>query len=110
MNRPLVSLTASIALLLSACITSTPGVVRTSTDNPLVSIGAGKIEVGPTAGWFVWYVIDKRTETCWMKLGDSAGAMDCCALRKVPEAVPVITWESDATCSGRAAPPASASP
>lgn len=76
----------------AACVTSTPGLTRATADNPLVSIGAGKIEVGVGSFWHVWYVIDKRTQTCWMKLGDAGAQLDCCALRRVSEAQPYITW------------------
>jgi hypothetical protein len=84
-----------------ACISSTPGGTRTSADNPLVTIGAGRAEVGPANYYYVWYVIDKRTQTCWMKLGDAGAQLDCCALRRVSEAQPYITW---ATCPDDAQP------
>ena len=76
----------------AACVRSAPGTTRATDDNPLVTIGAGHAEVGPGTYWHVWYVIDKRTQTCWMKLGDAGAQLDCCALRRVSEAQPYITW------------------
>jgi hypothetical protein len=92
----------------AACVTSTPGVTRTSSDNPLVTIGAGGAEIGGGTFWRVWYVIDKRTQTCWMKLGDAGAQLDCCALRRVSEAQPYITWTN---CPGEVpSPPPSGVP
>jgi hypothetical protein len=93
-------LAAVLASLATACISSSPGVVRASNDNPLVTIGAGEavISAGGDA-WRVWYVIDRATETCWMKLGDAGDQMDCCDLRKVAAAREHIGWETDATCA-----------
>ena len=83
----------------AACVSSTPGVVRTDTRNPLVSIGAGEVDVGGGSYWRAWYVIDRATQTCWLKLGDSGAALDCCALRKVPAAAPYIQWQDDVSCA-----------
>lgn len=96
----------------AACITSTPGVTRTSADNPLVTVGAGQAEIGPGSFLYVWYVIDKHTQTCWMSLGQAGGQLDCCALRRVKEAQSHITWTS---CPGEvplapAPPPAVPAP
>jgi hypothetical protein len=93
-------LAALVASLATACISSSPGVVRASEDNPLVTIGAGEavISAGGDA-WRAWYVIDRASETCWMKLGDAGAQMDCCDLRKVPAAREHIAWETDATCA-----------
>jgi hypothetical protein len=77
----------------AACITSMPGETRTTAESSLVTIGAGRAEIG--GGYYrVWYLIDKQTQTCWMKLGDAGGQLDCCALRRVSEAQPYITWTS----------------
>ena len=81
-------------LTVSACVTSAPGSTQTRASNPLVTIGAGQAEIGGGSFWHVFYVIDKRTQTCWMKLGDTGGQLDCCALRRVTEAQPYITWTS----------------
>lgn len=78
----------------ASCVTSTPGLTRTTANNPLVTIGAGEAEIGGGSFWRVWYVIDNRTQTCWMKLGDAGAQLDCCALRRVSEAQPYITWTS----------------
>jgi hypothetical protein len=78
----------------AACVTSSPGMTRTSSDNPLITIGAGHAEIGPGVYWHAWYVIDKRTQTCWMTLGDAGAQLDCCALRRVSEAKPYLTWTS----------------
>jgi hypothetical protein len=92
------SLAAVLLAALPACVSSAPGTVQTSAGNPIVTIGAGVSEVGGGNGWRVWYVIDTLTHTCWMKLGDSAGAMSCCDLLAVKEARPHLTWVSEASC------------
>jgi hypothetical protein len=35
----------------AACVTSTPGVARTTANNPLVTIGAGYAEIGGGSSW-----------------------------------------------------------
>jgi len=93
-----------VSSLLAGCVTSTPGVVRTAHDNPMVTIGAGEATVsGLGQAWRVWYVIDRATETCWMKLGDSAGQMSCCDLRRVAAAREYLTWVNAASCQPAAA-------
>jgi len=76
----------------AACITSTPGLTRASSDNPLITIGAGAAEIG--GAWHAWYVIDRRTRTCWMTFPPNFAQLDCCALLRVSEAQPYITWTS----------------
>src|SRR5678816_4370502 len=80
-------------LLLAAvgCVSSTPGVVRQSDDNPIVTIGAGQTGIGGGNGWRIWYVVDRATQTCWFQLGDGGSPLDCCGLRRVAEARPYIT-------------------
>jgi hypothetical protein len=94
----LISLLA-IPLLSTACYSSSPGVVRTSADNPLVVVGAGEIEVGSGAHYYARYIIDQRAQVCWFFAGDSVSAMDCCSLKRVPEAQPYLAWVSAASCS-----------
>ena len=85
---------------MTACVSAAPGTVRTSGSSPLVTIGAGEAVVGGIGqAWLVWYVIDPRTQTCWMKLGDAGAQLDCCALRRVPEAAPHITWRTAEACA-----------
>jgi hypothetical protein len=88
-------------LTTTACAaTSFPGRTLTSSDNPLVTIGAGQAHGADDT----WYVIDKRTQTCWMMLYAALAQLDCCALRRVSEAQPYITWTN---CPGdNARPPA----
>lgn len=81
----------------AACVPRTPGVTRTSADNLLVTIVAGQAEFGPLASMPAWYLIDKRTQTCWMYFDKAAAQLDCCLLRRVSEAQPYITWTN---CSG----------
>ena len=88
-------------LTASACVTSAPGSTQTRASNPLVTIGAGQAEIGGARYWHVWYVIDRRTRTCWMKLGDAGAQLDCCALHRVTEAQPYLTW---AHCPDEASP------
>ena len=93
-----------VAALLAGC-GATPGIVRGSEGNPIVTVTAGTAEVSATGdGWHMWYVIDTRTQTCWLKLGDAGAAMDCCDLRRVPEAARYITWKTDASCAAAASP------
>ncbi len=94
-------------LTLAGCATSTPGVVRTKPDSPLVTIEAGEVDTKDVT-YVAWYVVDRATETCWLKLHDSGAAMDCCKLRRVEQAKPFIHWENDDTCAPSvvAAPPA----
>ena len=94
-----------LVLAMSACITSAPGTVQSSAGNPIVTIGAGLSEIGGGNGWLIWYVIDTLTRTCWMKLGDSAGAMSCCDLLRVKEARPHLTWINESSCQLRPEPP-----
>jgi hypothetical protein len=100
--------TIALALTLlggAGCVTSAPGAVRASADNPIVTIGAGEAKISAAGdAWRVWYVIDTKTRTCWMKLGDSAGQMSCCDLQRVPEARPHLQWISEGACAGAAQP------
>ena len=99
---------APLLTAFAACIpSSTPGVTRATADNPLVTIGAGAANVGAPSGLLVWYVIDKQTQTCWMTLGQALAQLDCCALRRVSEARPYITWTSCPGDSSPLLPPAS---
>lgn len=92
--------TFALVTQLFSCMTanSDPGTVATSAGNPIVTIGAGVAEVGGGNGWRVWYVIDTASRTCWLKLGDSAGGMDCCDLLKIKLAQPYLTWVDKNAC------------
>lgn len=88
-----------LAIATQGCVSSDPGMVGASTGNPIVTIGAGVSEIGGGNGWRVWYVIDTATHTCWMKLGDSAGALSCCSLLSVKEARQYLSWVDKNSCS-----------
>jgi hypothetical protein len=94
------------------CYSSAPGIVRTSEGNPLVVVGAGKIEVGSGGAFFARYIVDRTARVCWFLAGESVGAMDCCSLARVPAAREFITWVDGAACGGQSAgaPAAAASP
>lgn len=98
--RPfLLSLISMLAIAGCGPATHAPGVVRVDRDNPLVSIGAGSIDMGRGNGWGVRYVVDRATETCWIMLYESLAELDCCKLRRVERARAHLTWLNDATCT-----------
>jgi hypothetical protein len=80
------------SVLIAGCVSSSPGVVRTTEDNPIVVVGAGEIAVGGGEYYHARYVIDRKAQVCWFFAGESVAAMDCCALRRVPEAQPFLSW------------------
>ncbi|MBI5488766.1 MAG: hypothetical protein HY905_15635 [Deltaproteobacteria bacterium] len=88
----------------TGCISSAPGALHASSGNPLVMIGAGRLEMGGTGSYLAYYIVDSRAQTCWFLAGGgspSIAPLDCCAVRRVAEATPVITWLDDAACAGR---------
>jgi hypothetical protein len=88
--RPLlaVALAASVASL--ACV-PTRGTVRAGREDPLVMIEAGLARF-QGGGWFVRYLVDKSTRTCWLVMGSSVAPLDCCALTRVKEARSHVSW------------------
>ncbi|HMJ10562.1 MAG TPA: hypothetical protein VK524_04100, partial [Polyangiaceae bacterium] len=90
---------AALALFTGGCYSSKPGVVRASSDNPMVTIGAGEIEVGSGAAYYARYLIDRRAKLCWFFAGDSVAAIDCCALSSVEEARAHLGWLDPAACN-----------
>jgi hypothetical protein len=84
---------------------STPGERISAPNNHIVSIGAGKVEIGTTSYWRAWYLIDRGTHTCWMKVGESLGAMDCCALMGIKGAITHLTWLTGGACDEQSAQP-----
>jgi hypothetical protein len=100
------------SVLATGCFkpSSTPGVVHTGGDNPLVSIGAGEIELGGVNALMAWYVIDRAAQSCWFFVHSSAAPMDCCQVRRLEAGRPHITWENDVTCAPMAEPAGSLAP
>jgi hypothetical protein len=97
----------SLALALMAtvgCYRSSPGVVHTSDENPLVVVGAGEIEVGTGAHYYARYIIDQRAEVCWFLAGDSVSPMECCKLASVPEAKEYLTSQDQSGCQPSSTP------
>src|SRR5262245_31790335 len=101
MRRIALALVASLA----ACNTARPGMVRSSSDNPLVTIGAGDVPLGNGNPYDARYVIDQRTHLCWFTLDGVPASVDCCALAGMDEAKPYLPWAAS-SC----APPAPAAP
>jgi hypothetical protein len=93
--------------LVGCSYSSSPGVVRTSDDNPMVMVGGGEIEIGSGAHYYARYIIDTRTHVCWFFAGDSVAALDCCALYRVEDARPYLKWLAPGACEPKptAAPP-----
>jgi hypothetical protein len=89
-----------LAASLFGCATvAPPGHVNATADNPIVSVRAGLADFqNSTYGRNVYYLIDRNTETCWFSTTDAVAPMDCCAVRKVPQAASIVTWATDATC------------
>ncbi len=97
----LVSLALGV-LLLSSCIPPR-GTVRAGKSDPLVIIEAGlaRFEGG---GWYVRYLIDRSTQSCWLIMGNSVAPMSCCALNRVSTARKYITWKPCGPASTSPAP------
>lgn len=79
-------------------------VLTGSSDDPFVTVEAGNVQIR-SGRFYARYAVDRSTQTCWLIVGSSLAAMDCCASRRVAALHDVITWESDASCS---APPSRA--
>ena len=86
------------------------GEVRTSSENPVVTVGGGYAEIGAGVQLFVFYIIDTTTQHCWARIGGSIGEISCCDVRKVPEAKPHIPWLSDQACGGPVPAPVQVAP
>jgi hypothetical protein len=83
--------------LISGCYYSSPGVVHTDAENPIVTVGAGRMG----SGFLASYLVDRRAQVCWFYAeGDhSIAPLDCCALLRVAETRPYLTWLNEASCS-----------
>jgi hypothetical protein len=95
----------------SACVEvqSDPNFVGQDPQSQVVTIGAGRALVsGPTeadeAYWRLWYIIDPATRTCWFKIGDSVGRLECCRLWTVPKAKPFLVSRMRLSCPATEAP------
>ena len=91
---------AALAMV-GGCYASTPGVVHTNADNPIVSIGAGSVEApgGPSHGE---YLVDRAARVCWFAVREAVAPMDCCALARIVEARAFLTWVDAASCGAAA--------
>lgn len=90
----------ALSLCCTACITSERDFVARDAASQIVTVGAGRALVSDTGGdyWRLWYIIDPATRTCWFKVGDSVGELDCCRLRRVPVAVKHVGWLRSEDC------------
>lgn len=100
----------AIAAAVSACAIPSQGTVRKSQNNnaivpvtesnPIVTVKAGTSDRGEHPGLELDYVIDTRTQTCWMVMGNNGSEFDCCTMLKVAEARPVVgRWLTDSMCA-----------
>lgn len=84
-----------------------PGTVHRGPDgDPFVWVEAGTLHFGLGRAHAA-YVFDRATQTCWILVGESLDALDCCAARRVPAVRGIVTWESDSSCSDAASAPTS---
>ncbi len=84
--------------LLNGCISSKAGVVKTSNNKTFVTVGAGEINLG-FGELYAWYIIDPKTETCWLFAHSALSPLNCCNLKKVSEASEHITWLKEGSCT-----------
>lgn len=92
-------LVLGVALMATmGCARSSPGVVHTSDENPLVVIGAGEIEIGGGNHYRARYIIDQRANACWFLAVESVSPLECCKLASVPEAKAHLTSEDQSGC------------
>ena len=71
---------------------SEPGELISKEKNSIVTIGAGLVDIGEESYWHAWYLIDRRTRTCWFKIGASLGEIDCCNLSRLHVARQYMVW------------------
>jgi len=95
----------------SACaeVQSDPNFVGQDPQSQVVTIGAGRALVsGPDAPeeqyWRLWYIIDPATRTCWFKIGDSVGRLECCRLWTLPKAKPFLVNRMRLSCPATESP------
>jgi hypothetical protein len=79
-----------------------PGSVQSARDTPIVTITAGKVFIPGPGYLLAAYLIDTQTRSCWIRIGEQLGALDCGNLMGVPGAAKYLTWF--------AAPPSSGAP
>lgn len=84
----------ALVILTSGCFHH-GNVIKEPTDQQaFVAIQAGTTSVP------YHYVIDPKTQLCWLdRYGGGIALISCCSLRKIPAAEHYITWETDRTCS-----------
>jgi hypothetical protein len=101
-----VALGTGLSCLLTACVNSSTDFVAKDYDSKVVTIGAGTavVSTDEESGWRLWYIIEPGTRTCWLKIGDSVGALDCCQLWLVERARRHISWLTASECAARLAP------
>ena len=89
------------ALFTAGCVSSGTDFIAKDSDSQVVTLGAGKavITEGDEGGWRLWYIIDPSTRTCWFKIGDSVGALDCCQLWRVNRAQRHLPWLNAPSCA-----------
>ena len=91
-----VSSLLALVMTVPACteVQSSPNFVALDPESQIVTIGAGRAMISEQDEqdryWRLWYIIDPATRTCWFKIGDSVGQLDCCRLWTVPKAKPFL--------------------
>ena len=101
---PRLALLSGLALV-GGCYASTPGIVHTNPDDPIVSIGAGRVEM-PGGPYIAQYLLHRTARACWFSVHGAVAPMDCCALARVAEARTFLSWHDSASCSAAASTPA----
>ena len=79
--------------------TTQPGLVNTAGVGSFATVGAGNFEPNGHHDGDTRYLVDRATRTCWLQVGTALAALDCCALRRVPAAAPLLPWVTGATCA-----------
>ena len=105
---PIVALAVGVSML--GCAPHR-GEVEIRADGAFALIQAGSVPtlVGVSAD--VKYVVDPATELCFFYVrGVSMTQVDCCAVRRVADARPFVSWEDDASCTARRFQPRSGPP
>ncbi len=102
MNRFLRTLVVVVSLVgatvLAGCASTRSGAVHPSGDDSFVLISAGQLIVPRGPRPWIWYLVDRDTRTCWLRIGESINPLDCCALTRVAEARETVHWVTPESC------------
>jgi len=69
-----------------------PGSVQSARDTPIVTITTGKVFIPGPGYLLAAYLIDTQTRSCWIRIGEQLGALDCANMMGVPGAAKYLTW------------------